>query len=344
MRRAVLAFFLVFAMVMAPRAASAQIVLSISLEPPELPVYDQPPIPEPGYIWTPGYWAYGPDGYFWVPGTWVEPPEVGYLWTPGYWGWSGGTYLWHGGYWGPHIGFYGGVNYGYGYGGTGYEGGYWDHGHFSYNSTVNNFGGTHITNVYNKTVIVNNVTHVSYNGGSGGTNARPTPTELAAVHERHLSETPAQHTHIHAAASNHALLASVNHGHPAIAATSRPGAFSGRNVVPAHGAHAPAAAESHARPAEAAHPKHLATHGHTVTAARHYAGSGISRHQTHARPVAAAHHYPASRPAAPVHHEAYHPHVVHAAPHPAYHPHPMPAMHHAAPQHHAAPPHHEKKG
>ena len=30
-------------------------------------------LPGPGYIWTPGYWAYDPaDGYYWVPGTWVR--------------------------------------------------------------------------------------------------------------------------------------------------------------------------------------------------------------------------------------------------------------------------------
>src|SRR5258707_1094168 len=69
-----------------PAASTAQII-SITIAPPELPVYEQPEIPAPGYIWTPGYWAYGPDGYFWVPGTWVEPPAVGLLWTPGYWGW-----------------------------------------------------------------------------------------------------------------------------------------------------------------------------------------------------------------------------------------------------------------
>ena len=82
---------------------------------------------------------------------------------------------WNPGYWGPHIGFYGGVNYGYGYTGTGYEGGYWNNGAFFYNRSVNNVTNvTNITNVYNKTVI-NNVTvnNVSYNGGQGGTN-RPT--------------------------------------------------------------------------------------------------------------------------------------------------------------------------
>src|SRR5271170_3385412 len=110
-----------------PVAASAQ-ELVIRIAPPELPVYVQPAIPSYGYIWAPGYWAYGPEGYFWVPGTWVRPPSVGVLWTPGYWGWSDGVYRWNEGYWGPHIGFYGGVNYGFGYGGVGFEGGEWRNG------------------------------------------------------------------------------------------------------------------------------------------------------------------------------------------------------------------------
>eukprot|EP01035_Chromulina_nebulosa_P063498 gene63498-86848_t len=125
-----------------PVVAMAQIIgINITIAPPELPVYEQPAIPAPGYIWTPGYWAYGPDGYYWVPGTWVEPPQVGLLWTPGYWGWHGGYYGWNAGYWGSHVGFYGGVDYGYGYGGDGYAGGRWNNGVFAYNRTVNNFGG-----------------------------------------------------------------------------------------------------------------------------------------------------------------------------------------------------------
>jgi len=31
--------------------------------PPPLPEYDQPPAPDPDYLWTPGYWAWGPGGY-----------------------------------------------------------------------------------------------------------------------------------------------------------------------------------------------------------------------------------------------------------------------------------------
>jgi hypothetical protein len=209
-------------------------ILTITLIPPELPVYEQPPIPAPGYIWTPGFWAYGPDGYYWVPGTWVEPPDVGLLWTPGYWGWQDGTYSWNAGYWGPHIGFYGGVDYGFGYGGSGYEGGYWNNGVFAYNRTVNNFGGVTITNVYNKTVIVNaNASRASFNGGAGGTTARPTAEEQTFAHERHLPPTPGQVQHEKTASTDKSLLASVNHGRPAIAATSKPGEFSGKGVVPA---------------------------------------------------------------------------------------------------------------
>ena len=186
-----------------PVAADAQIgiAISITIAPPELPVYVQPAIPEVGYIWTPGYWAYGPDGYYWVPGTWVEPPAVGLLWTPGCWGWRDGIYVWNAGYWGPHIGFYGGVNYGFGYVGTGYLGGRWVGGVFSYNQTVNNFGGVHITNVYKETVVINNVTRVSFNGGNGGTTVQPTALERAAAEEHHVAPTVLQTQHEHTASA-----------------------------------------------------------------------------------------------------------------------------------------------
>src|SRR5258705_12873436 len=154
--------------VISPASSLAQLI-SITIAPPVLPVYVQPAIPAPGYIWTPGYWAYGTDGYFWVPGTWVLPPSVGVLWTPGYWGWNSGVYAWNAGYWGPTIGFYGGVNYGFGYTGVGYAGGYWAGSVFSYNRTVNNFGNVNITNVYNKTVIVNNnAPRTRFNAGARG--------------------------------------------------------------------------------------------------------------------------------------------------------------------------------
>jgi WXXGXW repeat (2 copies) len=222
-----------------PASSFAGVFISVNIAPPVLPVYTQPPCPGDGYIWTPGYWAYGPEGYYWVPGTWVMPPTVGVLWTPGYWGWGNGVYVWHAGYWGLHIGFYGGVNYGFGYFGNGYEGGYWRDRHFYYNRTVNNVTITNV-HVYNKTVI-NHVTvnRVSYNGGRGGIDARPTREQQMWGREHHFEATNMQTDHEHSAGRERAFLASENHGRPAIAATSRPGEFHGPRVMPARTGRSP---------------------------------------------------------------------------------------------------------
>src|SRR5215467_4288286 len=149
-------------------ASPAQVVISVNFAPPALPVYEQPPCPAEGYIWVPGYWAYDYDfgDYYWVPGTWVLAPEPGYLWTPPYWAWNGVAFVFYEGYWGPLVGFYGGINYGYGYFGNGFVGGRWEGQRFFYNRAVTNVNVTNITNVYNDTTVVNrNVSHVSYNGG-----------------------------------------------------------------------------------------------------------------------------------------------------------------------------------
>lgn len=258
-----------FVMLAVPLTSSGSIFLSVSIAPPPLPVYEQPFCPGYGYIWTPGFWAYGDDGYFWVPGTWVLAPEPGLLWTPGYWGWGDGVFVFHEGYWGPRVGFYGGIVYGFGYVGFGYQGGYWNNGVFFYNRSVNRV--TNITNVYNKTVIVNNVTvhNVSYNGGVGGVSSRPTREELAAGSERHIAPTRLQTQHVQSASSNRQLYESANHGKPAIAATVKPAEFGGRGLVRAKAAGrsykpptartvAPAAPRNAAaRPATAVHPNDL---------------------------------------------------------------------------------------
>jgi len=224
-------------MLAVPIASFAGVFISITVAPPPLPVYVQPVCPQPGYMWAPGYWAWGDEGYFWVPGTWVPAPAVGMLWTPGYWGWSDGNYRWNTGYWGPHVGFYGGVNYGFGYGGAGFGGGEWRHGGFFYNSAVVNVNRTQVTNVYvNNTVIVNNNVHVSYNGGNGGIQRAPSPMEQQFAHENHIQATHEQAQHETAAGQNRQLLVKNNGGRPAIAATGRPGDFSARSVVPAKAA------------------------------------------------------------------------------------------------------------
>jgi hypothetical protein len=215
---------------LAPTPAKAQIAVGISIRvaPPAIPVYVQPACPVEGYLWTPGYWAYGESDYYWVPGVWIAPPRVGVLWTPGYWGWGGGVYAWHGGYWGPHIGFYGGVNYGFGYGGVGFVGGEWRGGRFAYNTAVVNVNTTVIHNTYiNKTVIVNNTTRTSFNGGPGGISRRENEGELRASHESHIQPTSTQISHQHMASTNRANFASENHGRPATPAMSRVNAREG---------------------------------------------------------------------------------------------------------------------
>jgi len=260
---------LLFALVVVAMSAAsfAQVGISINFAPPALPVYEQPLCPGEGYLWTPGYWAYDNDfgDYYWVPGTWVMAPEVGFLWTPGYWGWGGNGFMFYDGYWGPQVGFYGGISYGYGYFGEGYEGGRWQNGQFFYNRSVNNVNITNIHNVYNTTVINSTtVNRVSYNGGNGGINRRPTPQEEAVAHEKHIPPVAAQTQHVQAARANPELRASVNQGKPPVAATPKPGAFNDRAVVPAKEAGAPYKPAANRGPSQqpanapAAHPENNA--------------------------------------------------------------------------------------
>ncbi len=211
-------------------------VVEVRVAPPPLPVYVQPPCPVAGWLWMPGYWAWAPAGYYWVPGTWLAPPRVGVLWTPGYWGFGGGVFVWHAGYWGPHVGFYGGVHYGFGYTGVGYAGGRWVGGAFAYNRAVTNVNVTIVHSVYRETVINNvNVMRVSYNGGPGGVMAVPTARERTAEREQHIQPTALQRQHQQTARATPALFARANHGRPTIAATRQPGVFRGPGVVHARG-------------------------------------------------------------------------------------------------------------
>lgn len=211
-------------------------VISAAYAPPALVAYQQPPTPAAGYIWTPGYWAYSLqfNDYYWVPGTWVVAPEPGLLWTPPYWAWNGNVFVFNQGWWGPQVGFYGGIGYGFGYFGSGYQGGYWQGTEFYYNQAVTNVDVTVVRNVYTESVVNNTeMSHVSYNGGEGGIIAHATSQEESAARERHLPPTVEQTQHVEAARTEPRFRASANHGKPPVAATSRPGKFSGKDVVKA---------------------------------------------------------------------------------------------------------------
>jgi len=201
--------------------------VEVELAPPALPVYEQPPCPAPNLIWTPGHWRWGLFGYYWVSGVWVPAPYTGALWTPSYWGWSGGRFAYHEGYWGPHVGFYGGVNYGGGYMGIGFAGGAWNGGAFAYNTAVVHVNVNVVTNVYvNRTIVeqttIVNTTNVSYNGGPNGVQHQATPDEQVAMHETHQAPTTFQQQHLAAAKADTSNLAKNNGGHPTKLAETKP--------------------------------------------------------------------------------------------------------------------------
>jgi hypothetical protein len=287
-------------------ASVAEPVTYAADPPPPLPEYDQPECPGPDYMWTPGYWGYAPTGYYWVPGTWVIAPYTGALWTPGYWGFYGGRYGWHHGYWGPHIGFYGGVNYGFGYIGVGYVGGYWNNGGFMYNTSVTRVNTTIVRNVYSHNVRIVNNTRVSYNGGHGGLAARPLAAERVAAQERHTGPLPEQVSHMRQASTNRAQFASVNHGRPATLVAAHPLATNRRApaAMPANVReqvqHENVARPVAGRPATEARPETRSARPEARPAARPEAKpeAGRTEARPETRPAARPEARPETRPAA----------------------------------------------
>jgi len=192
---------------MAAPALLGQVSLQVTIGPPPIPVYDQPMVPGPDYIWTPGYWA-----------------------------WEGDAFLFHMGYWAPEVGYYGGINYGFGYGGAGFDGGHWQGREYYYNRAVTHVDTQRVSRVYSEAPRVATSTLVSYNGGAGGLRAAPTAKERSMMQERHLPPTAEQTRHHETAGHERNLLASVNQGRPAVAATVKPADFTPGNVVPAKAA------------------------------------------------------------------------------------------------------------
>jgi hypothetical protein len=134
-----------------PNSSSSSVVKS-ETTPPPLPDEEQPALVQDGYLWTPGYWSWRDLGYVWIPGAWARPPQIGFLWTPAYWGRAGTVYVFHPGHWGSTVGFYGGINYGFGYVGSGYNGGHWVGDAFAYNSAVNHVDPAVAHHIYSESV------------------------------------------------------------------------------------------------------------------------------------------------------------------------------------------------
>ena len=149
----------------------------------------------------------------------MPAPYVGALWTPPYWGWDSGRYRFHDGYWGDRVGYYGGINYGYGYMGVGFVGGEWRGREFAYNTAVMRVNRTVIRNTYvNETIVrsntIANARHVAYNGGASGIRHDPSPVERAAMSGRHIAPTAVQLQRVQSARADHTSYAKANGGHP----------------------------------------------------------------------------------------------------------------------------------
>ena len=178
--------------------AFAGVLISVKVAPPPIAVFDQPPCPGDGYIWTPGYYQYGDYGYYWVSGAWVLPPSVGLLWTPGYWGLAGGKYAWHEGYWGPQVGFYGG------YFGSGFNGGRWEGSVFRHNTVISNVDRNNVHNTYEDRSAVREIKGPNHAfNGKGGIEAKPSRGEVEASRAPHQAPTPGQVSHAQEAHNNH---------------------------------------------------------------------------------------------------------------------------------------------
>ena len=273
-----------------PAQVSSCVSAAVNVPPPALPTYQQTAAPAANYQWEPGYWGWNSYGYYWVPGVWVQPPMVGLYWTPGYWSFSPTGYVWIQGYWGPSVGFYGGINYGYGYYGAGFVGGYWNGGTFNYNTAVTNVNSTVIHNVYSNsgTIAGHMLTHsrASFNGGHGGISAKPTSGQIAAGQARRFGATPAQTRHAAMAGANSNNLVAFNHGKPPVTTmrhtsgtvrsqqgraltTHQQNVARTQAMTRAHSAHAPAT-HSHTANAPATHSQ-VASHGTISGGGSHWA-------------------------------------------------------------------------
>lgn len=145
----------------------------------------------------------------------MEPPHPGSLWTPGFWAFAGGLYRFTHGTWGPQVGFYGGIPYGHGYDGVGYQGGRWTGNTFFYNRTVNNFGGVHVTTSTTRPSTIStaraSATMAVPAASTGDRMRRRQPICTG----RRMAPTPMQMQHLRAAGMVPGAFDAINRGHPA---------------------------------------------------------------------------------------------------------------------------------
>jgi hypothetical protein len=118
-----------------------------------------------------------------------------------------------------------------------------------------------IHNVYNEKVENNNESRVSFNGGKGGIEARPTSEQQAAASQKHIPAVAAQTEHAQAARSNPEQRSAAISGKPATPATAKSADSNEQHdAAPAKETAQPSKAgvnEAATEPKSAVHPKDL---------------------------------------------------------------------------------------
>ena len=75
--------FLFLAALSTPVFADVNLTFGVEVAPPP-PRVEVVPAPRPGYLWTPGYWAWDHGRHNWIEGRWVEARH-GQYWVPERW-------------------------------------------------------------------------------------------------------------------------------------------------------------------------------------------------------------------------------------------------------------------
>lgn len=81
----------------APAEARPAVTIYATTAPPPLRVERMPPARR-GYVWAPGYWAWGHHRYAWQPGHWVRARH-GYHYRPARWERYNNRWRYYGGNW-----------------------------------------------------------------------------------------------------------------------------------------------------------------------------------------------------------------------------------------------------
>lgn len=78
-----MALAVLFALMLVPMAANAQVVVRIG--PPAPVVEHYGPAPHRGWVWQQGYHAWDGHRYVWHAGVWAAPPHPHAVWVPHRW-------------------------------------------------------------------------------------------------------------------------------------------------------------------------------------------------------------------------------------------------------------------